>query len=182
VCQPIKLIFFSRIEEKKGLDILLNALAMVNTPYCLTVAGNGNEAYVNSLKSLAVTNGIADKVTWAGFINDDKFEVLQQHDLFILPSYDENFGNAVIESLSVGTPVLISAEVGLSDYVCDNKLGWLCKTSAGSVAKTITRIAAEPDELLRIRQQAPNIIYNDFSAGSLAEKYIRLYNNTALPN
>jgi glycosyltransferase involved in cell wall biosynthesis len=172
---PIKLIFFSRIEEKKGLDILLNALSMVNIPFYLTIAGNGNELYIAGLKSLAATNGIADKITWAGFINEDKFKVLQQHDLFILPSHDENFGNAVIESLSVGTAVLISGEVGLADYVSKNHLGWLCKTTAASVAEAINQIAGKQTDLTTIRAQAPGIIYNDFGTDILVEKYIGLY-------
>ncbi|MDN3582378.1 glycosyltransferase [Mucilaginibacter flavus] len=176
---PIKLIFFSRIEEKKGLDILLNALALVSTPFHLTVAGNGNEEYVAGLKFLASQNNIAEKISWAGFINENKFDVLQQHDLFILPSYDENFGNAVIESLAVGTPVLISEEVGLADYVNQNKLGWLCKTNAASVAAIIEKIIKLPQELQRIKQQAPGIIYHDFSDNALVEKYISLYNNIA---
>jgi glycosyltransferase involved in cell wall biosynthesis len=176
---PIKLIFFSRIEEKKGLDILLNALALVNIPFHLTIAGNGNEGYVTRLKSLAASKGIAEKVTWAGFINDDKFAVLKQHHLFILPSYDENFGNAVIESLAVGTPVLISEEVGLANYVMLNKLGWLCQTNIASVAAAIEKIANLPNELQRIKEQAPAIIYHDFSDLSLVEKYISLYHNIA---
>ncbi|GAA3975237.1 XrtY-associated glycosyltransferase XYAG1 [Mucilaginibacter dorajii] len=176
---PIKLIFFSRIEEKKGLDILLNALALVSIPFHLTIAGNGNGDYVTSLKSLAAGNGIAEQITWAGFIGQDKFAVLQQHHLFILPSYDENFGNAVIESLAVGTPVLISEEVGLADYVKQNKLGWLCETNAASVAKAIVQIVTQTHELQRINQQAPGIIYHDFSDVSLVEKYISLYHNIA---
>jgi glycosyltransferase involved in cell wall biosynthesis len=171
----IKLIFFSRIEEKKGLDILINALFLVKAPFHLTIAGSGSEAYVDSLKQLAADKSVSDQITWAGFINEDKFELLQKHDLFVLPSYDENFGNAVIESLSVGTPVLISREVGLADYVSKNKLGWLCETSAISVAGMIDQIVAQPHELERIRQQAPDIIYTDFNAGSIVEKYIGLY-------
>lgn len=174
---PITLLFFSRIEEKKGLDILLNALALLSIPFHLTIAGDGNEAYVASLKSLAASKCIAEKITWAGFIGQNKFAVLQQHHLFILPSYDENFGNAVIESLAVGTPVLISEEVGLADYVAQNKLGWLCQTNAPSVAKVIEQIATQPDELYRINQEAPDIIDHDFSDASLVEKYISLYHN-----
>jgi glycosyltransferase involved in cell wall biosynthesis len=176
IAVPIKLLFFSRIEEKKGLDLLIIALSSVKSPFHLTIAGSGDEAYVEGLKQLAAGNGISGKISWAGFINEDKFEVLQKHDLFVLPSYDENFGNAVIESLSVGTPVLISEEVGLADYVIKNKLGWLCKTSAVSIAEMVDQIAVRPLEIERIRAQAPGIIYHDFGADSLVEKYIGLYN------
>ncbi|MDP9046840.1 MAG: glycosyltransferase, partial [Bacteroidota bacterium] len=70
----LKLIFLSRIEEKKGLDILLNALAMVAFPYHLTIAGDGNETYIESLKTIAANNHIADKLSWVGFQNENKFE------------------------------------------------------------------------------------------------------------
>jgi len=175
VTTPLKLIFFSRIEEKKGVDLLINALSLTKTPCHLTIAGGGSQAYVDRLKDLAANIGVSHEITWAGFIHDDKFEVLQKHDLFILPSYDENFGNAVIESLSVGTPVLISHEVGLAGYVSKNKLGWLCETNPVSIAAMIDQIAALPFEQERVRQQAPHLIDNDFSARHLVDIYMGLY-------
>jgi glycosyltransferase involved in cell wall biosynthesis len=172
-----RLLFFSRIEEKKGLDILINALPMLKFPYTLTIAGNGNENYIAFLKTLAADKGVADKITWTGFHNEDKFDLLQNHDLFVLPSYDENFGNTVIESLSVGTPVLISEQVGLADYVTQNKLGWLCLTSPESVSCSINNIAQNNvAELNRIRQEAPAVIGNDFNDDNLVKRYISLYN------
>jgi len=172
-----RLLFFSRIEEKKGLDILIKALPMLTMPYSLTIAGNGNENYIASLKTMAADNGATDKITWAGFHNEDKFDLLQSHDLFVLPSYDENFGNTVIESLSVGTPVLISEQVGLADYVEQNKLGWLCQTSPESLAKVINDIAQnQVADLNRIRQDAPAVIGNDFNDDNLVKRYISMYN------
>jgi glycosyltransferase involved in cell wall biosynthesis len=172
-----KLLFFSRIEEKKGLDILIAALTLISVPYMLTIAGDGDENYTESLKVMAINNEVADKINWIGFQNSNKFDVLHGHDLFVLPSHDENFGNAVIESLSVGTPVLISEEVGLADYVAKNNLGWICQTSAGSVAAAINDIAKnQQTELIRIRQDAPGIIYDDFDEDKLVKKYITLYN------
>ena len=81
---------------------------------------------------------------------------MQQHDLMVLPSHDENFGNVVIESLSVGTAVLISKNVGLADYVTENNLGWVCDLNEDSVSAIIsTGLALESDKLQAIRQQAP---------------------------
>jgi glycosyltransferase involved in cell wall biosynthesis len=172
-----RLLFFSRIEEKKGLDILINALPMLTIPYSLTIAGNGNENYIASLKTMAIDNGVTDKITWAGFHNEDKFDLLYAHDLFVLPSYDENFGNTVIESLSVGTPVLISGQVGLADYVKQNNLGWLCQTSPESVSSAINDIAQNNIAgLNRIRQDAPAVIDNDFNDDNLVKRYISMYN------
>ena len=172
----LKLLFFSRIEEKKGLDLLLNALNDVTVPYHLTIAGDGDEKYTDSLKKLTETNRVQKKVSWTGFHTENKFEFIREHDLFILPSYDENFGNAVIESLSVGTPVLISQEVGLAAYVKQKRLGWLCQTSAVSVASAINAIGNEcREELDRIRKEAPDIVYKDFDNNNLVKKYIGMY-------
>lgn len=172
----IKLIFLSRIEEKKGLDILFDALKEVNIPYRLTIAGDGNSDYINSLKAIAVNNNIDGDIDWIGFQTNNKFDLLHAHDLFILPSHDENFGNVVIESLSVGTAVLISEQVGLADYVATHNLGWICQTNAKSVSAAINNVNTRPDELQRIRKEAPVIILEDFNYNNLAIKYMNMYN------
>ena len=172
----LKLLFFSRIEEKKGLDILLNALTKVTIPYHLTIAGDGDKDYIDDLKAIAVNNGIVDRLSWIGFQGANKFEILHQHDLMVLPSHDENFGNVVIESLSVGTPVLISKYVGLADYVAKNNLGWICELDENDISAYINRIFEEKDKLNEIRQTAPDIIRKDFDETNLAEKYISMYN------
>ena len=172
----LKLIFLSRIEEKKGLDILFDALKEVTTPYRLTIAGDGNSNYINSLKAISVNNGIDKYIDWIGFQTDNKFDLLHAHDLFILPSHDENFGNVVIESLSVGTAVLISEQVGLADYVATHNLGWICQTNAASVSAAINNINDKADELQRIRTEAPVIILEDFNYNNLAVKYMNMYN------
>ncbi|SDT53247.1 Glycosyltransferase involved in cell wall bisynthesis [Mucilaginibacter mallensis] len=172
----IKLIFLSRIEEKKGLDILFDALKDVQIPYRLTIAGDGNSDYIKSLKAIAVNNNIDAHIDWIGFQSDNKFDLLHEHDLLVLPSHDENFGNVVIESLSVGTAVLISEQVGLADYVVTNNLGWICQTNASSVSAAISTINSRFDELQRIRKEAPAIILEDFNYNNMAVKYINMYN------
>jgi glycosyltransferase involved in cell wall biosynthesis len=171
----LKLIFFSRIEEKKGLDILLNALTTVTVSYHLTIAGDGNAEYVDQLKAIAAASGLSGYISWIGFQGANKFDLLQQHDLMILPSYDENFGNVVIESLSVGTAVLISKNVGLADYVAENNLGWVCELAEGDISTHLNNIAESKDKLSVIRKHAPALIRNHFNEGPLTEKYINMY-------
>jgi len=172
----LKLLFFSRIEEKKGLDILLHALPMLTIPYHLTIAGDGDEAYIDLLKNIIRYNLSNSNVSWVGFQNENKFDVFSDHDLLILPSYNENFGNVVIESLSAGTPVLISEYVGLADYVVKNNLGWTCETTPQSISGTINDIAATKMDLLaQISLDAPPIIHRDFDDAQLIKKYIDMY-------
>lgn len=174
--QKLRLLFFSRIDEKKGLDILLHALALVKVPYHLTIAGDGNDSYIDFLKNISHYNNTEAHISWIGFQQDNKFEVLGNHDLMILPSHNENFGNVVIESLSAGTPVLISDGVGLADYVIKNNLGWVCNARPESVAGAINDIALNKTaELQYISAHAPAIIHSDFDDAKLAQRYINLY-------
>ncbi|MDB4927001.1 XrtY-associated glycosyltransferase XYAG1 [Mucilaginibacter sp.] len=172
----LKLLFLSRIEEKKGLDILINALPALRIPYHLTIAGSGDESYIDLLKNIARYNLSSPNITWIGFQNETKFDILRNHHLLILPSYDENFGNVVIESLSVGTPVLISEHVGLADYVVKNNFGWLCQTITQSVSDRINNIAVnQMEHITHIRHTAPAIIHNDFDDDKLIKKYMEMY-------
>ena len=171
-----KLLFLSRIEEKKGLDLLIAALPAITGSYSLTIAGDGNKDYIDHLKQTATDYNVSDKINWVGFQHENKFEILKDHDLFVLPSHDENFGNVVIESLSTGTPVLISEHVGLADYVKENNLGWICQTNPASIADAINQIMANgADDLQLINRTAPGIIYHDFDENNLVNKYIDMY-------
>ncbi len=173
--RPFKLLFYSRIDAKKGLDLLLNALPLLHTPYRLTVAGTGEDDYINYLRKLTETNHTHQYVDWIGFQNENKFDLLRQHDLMILPSYNENFGNVVIESLSAGTAVLISKYVGLAEYVLQHHLGWVCDTTPVSIAEGIDLISGRTQELQDINTNAPELIYNDFTGDALTKQYISLY-------
>jgi glycosyltransferase involved in cell wall biosynthesis len=171
----LRLLFFSRIEEKKGLDILLDALSMVAVPFHLTIAGDGDKAYIDQLKA-SVPTELTSHITWAGFYNDDKFDLLHRHDLLVLPSHDENFGNVVIESLSLGTAVLISENVGLAGYVEHNKFGWVCQTTVNSVSAAINNIGCNlRNELDRISEAAPTVVRDDFTGYKLTQQYIYYY-------
>ncbi|MDB5013239.1 MAG: hypothetical protein JWQ25_1441, partial [Daejeonella sp.] len=113
-----------------------------------------------------------------GHIADDlKFKLIAEHDLLVLPSYDENFANVVIESLSVGTPVLLSENVGLADYVTENEFGWVCVNQSAEYKKQIEYCFKNKPILDDIRKKAPKKIREDFSDSALIVKYIDMYNN-----
>jgi len=174
----LKLIFLSRIEEKKGLEILFDALANVTIPYHLTIAGDGNAVYIDELKLLSEKNGISERISWVGFQTENKFSLLQQHHLMVLPSYDENFGNVVIESLSVGTAVLISNNVGLAAYVEQNNFGWVCENDPASFVTVISQLNTENARLKSTREKAPGKIRADFDEKKLVGQYMDMYNQT----
>ncbi|MBD3750388.1 MAG: glycosyltransferase [Sphingobacteriales bacterium] len=120
----LKLIFLSRIHPKKGIELLLDALSEVEFPFSLSIVGEGEVDYVESLKLKVQSLDLSSKINWMGAVyGDEKFKLLSNHDILVLPSFNENFANVVIESITVGTPVLISDQVGLSTWVEKNNSG-----------------------------------------------------------
>lgn len=178
VQSPFKLIFLSRVEEKKGLELLFEAL--VNLPFAweLTIAGSGEEEYVKSLKNKIEKLELTKKINWVGHVNNEnKFELIANHHLLVLTSYNENFANVVIESLSVGTPVLLSDQVGLADYVRANQLGWITALDNDSISDKIIEACQDHEKRLKIHDTAANIISKDFDTKNLTSQYKSLYHS-----
>ena len=182
-----KMLFLSRIHEKKGIDLLLAALPGLPFEWTLTIAGEGDQDYVEKLKKQAENLGtgadglpFSKKINWPGWVAPERrFGVFGQADLFVLPSHNENFANVVIESLAVGTPVLVSRHVGLSDYVLEKKLGWACETTVESIREQIIGAFLQKTERERIADAGPAQVRADFSAAVLAEKYVAVYLNAS---
>lgn len=171
-----RLIFLSRIEEKKGLELLFEALAALKFDWELTIAGSGELSYVESLKLKATSLNISSQIKWIGQVNNkEKFELMAKHDLLALTSYNENFANVVIESLSVGTPVLLSDQVGLFDYVQEKKLGWVTGLTIEAIQKQLEMAYQQEAIRTKIRTIAPQIILEDFNSKTLINRYITFY-------
>ncbi|QNI35780.1 glycosyltransferase [Edaphobacter albus] len=109
------LLFFGRIHPKKGCELLIQAFSRVAQDHPdidLVMAGPGESSYIESMRNTIATAGLQDRVIWTGMITGDvKWELIRSADAFVLPSHQENFGIAVVESLAVHTPVLLSNKV-----------------------------------------------------------------------
>ncbi len=175
--------FLSRIDPKKGLDILIHALSKVNFRYRLIVAGEGEKKYVHQLKALSKALGIQHCIEWVGWKNGvDKFDFLARLDLFALTSHSENFAIVVIESLSVGTPVLISYEVGLASYVQQYGLGWLTGLDIQNITSELQKANYNSNNRKNIELISPQLIKEHFNKLELAKQYVNLYVKSSYTN
>lgn len=171
-----KLIFLSRIEEKKGLELLFDALSLLDINWQLTIAGSGKEEYLSGLRAKTLSLRLNERINWIGQVSDqDKYELMAKHDILVLTSFNENFANVVIESLSVGTPVLVSDQVGLSDYVKKRQLGWICALEPNDIKEKLINAYHAQEARKKIGQLAPEIIRKDFDDQILANRYLELY-------
>jgi len=116
-------LFLSRINWKKGIERLLKAWKLV-PGVNLVIAGNDEESYLPELKRIARAEGIAHRVEFIGPVaGKQKWALLKHAALFVLPSYSENFGIAVLEAMASGCPVVVTPEVGLSSVVSREACG-----------------------------------------------------------
>jgi len=170
------MIFLSRIHPKKGIEVLLRAIAELEFPVLLKIAGSGEEEYIAELKTLATQLEIAHQIEWLGWLNrEEKFVELMNADLFVLSSYNENFANVVVEALHMGTAVLISAEVALAEFVKENEMGWVSPVTPNQLKEGVTAAFENKDKRKLIRETGRDIIAAHFSSGLLIDNYAREY-------
>ncbi|MBK6621220.1 MAG: glycosyltransferase [Saprospirales bacterium] len=172
-----------RIDPVKGLEWLFRSLPRLSFPLQLEIVGDGQKDYLQSLKTLASQLEIEKRISWAGWLSEGpKFDKIRSADLIVLLSRHENFANVVLESLAVGTPVLLSDQVGLSDYVLENDLGWVTPLDQEKISQTLEAAFRDSEKRRRIREHAPGIIRRDFDAGRVAEGYLGAYMEVSKPS
>lgn len=153
-------LFLGRIHPKKGFDLLIPAMAqLTDLPWTLAIAGPDEGGYLNQVKKLISQHQLDDRVVCTGMLlGSEKFGALHDADLFVLPSYQENFGIAVVESLAAGTPVMISESVNLAHEVREGQVGDVVALNpeaiAASLRASLTNQHAPGTEGLRSRAQA----------------------------
>jgi glycosyltransferase involved in cell wall biosynthesis len=172
----IRLLFLSRIDKKKGLEMTFRALTDINFPWHLTIAGSGELAYVEYLQSFAGKLNLENRVSWIGFVDaNQKTEIFNKHDLLILFSYNENFANVVVESLNAGLPVVISDSVGLSDFVIRYNLGWVTITHPKSIVTVLEQAYLDRAKRKEINRLAPKIMRTYFDENKIVKEYLQMY-------
>ena len=99
-----KILFLSRIHVKKGINFLIESIALLKNDlkdYVINIAGEGDENYINELKQLTIQLGIANYIHFIGGVyGEQKWKLFKEADLFILPTHSENFGIVVAEALA----------------------------------------------------------------------------------
>jgi glycosyltransferase involved in cell wall biosynthesis len=177
------ILFLSRIDPKKGLDLLLPAFAQAHArrpDLSLVIAGDGDPAYVAELRAEAARLGIGSQVVWAGFLaGNAKLAALADADLFALPSYSENFGNAVVEAMACGLPVLISDGVGIHREVQAANAGVVVPCNANAIATALLLLADDPARRRAMGVRGHAFVQDRFSPASVARQFVALYTTLA---
>ena len=172
-------LFLSRLDPIKGLDILVSALADLSAKrddFVLAVAGSGNTAYEREVASLVRNRGLQEIVVFLGFLQGaEKWSVLLGSDVFVLPSHHENFGVAVVEAMAAGLPVVISDRVNIHQEVEAAGAGIVTGLEPREVAVAVDKLLS--DEGLRSEMGAAGarLVRERFSWDVAARKILQAY-------
>ena len=172
------LLFLSRLHVKKGLDLLLPALAKVESrePARLVIVGGGDADYVRSVHDLAAQLGTAlPRVDWVGEVwGEDRWPYFQGADLFCLPTRSENFGLAVLDACQVGTPALTTSTTPWIEHLAADR-GYICEPHEGSIRETLARIFKKPRWTPERRANLAEWAWANFHWDALAPRYLACY-------
>ena len=172
------LLFLSRLHEKKGLHLLLRALATVERPEQtrLVIVGGGDAQYVRSVRALAAQLGAAlPRVDWIGEVwGEARWPYFQGADLFCLPTFSENFGLAVLEACQVGTPALTTTATPWAAHLADGR-GYLCEPHEDSIREALARFFKADRGTPDARRTLSEWAWAEFHWDALAASYLACY-------
>lgn len=135
VNNPPRLLFVSRLVERKGLHFLLRALASLKQQgltFVLDVVGDGPQR--GQLETLVSQLGLTNQVQFYGAMQRMELPpIYRSADVFVLPSLSEGMPNVVLEAMSCGLPIIGTRVPGTEELVLEGVNGWLA--TPGSVAE-----------------------------------------------
>lgn len=176
----------SRLHPKKGLDIFIDAfVSLVQKPnfrhWRLVIAGEGPVDYVHELKQKVTAHQVEDSVLFPGWLEGDEKDVFLRHaSLLALPSYHENFGLCVLESLATGVPVLVSPHVNLAAEIEAAGAGWVADVETRSIHAALADALGRQGERTK-RGHAGKTLSLEFSSERVASRLNQMYASLSAP-
>lgn len=179
------ILFMSRLDLKKGIELLFQAFALIQQDYpdaILVIAGAGEPRYVESLRQTAKDLGIAQDVVWTGFLEGSaKASALAAATLFVLPSYSENFGIAAAEALAAGLACVLSEQVALSEYLEHDRSAMIVVREKEAIANAIRQLLADPQKRILMAERGREVAINCFSSKAVGSLLREQYRSISAP-
>jgi len=178
---PNRILFVGGIEERKGLNVLIDAVAIVKEIIpdikLHIVGGVRKPSYYNDLSNQIVNLGLQDSIVFRGHLSDS--ELMQEYSeatLFVLPSKEESLGVVLLEAMATETPIVASNIGGIPDIIEMGKNG--CLVNYGnSRAMASSAIKLLSDKNLRAKMGAKGKeMARNYVPRRIAMEHLNLYN------
>lgn len=173
------ILFLSRVHPKKGVNFLIEAVAQLKdmlTGYTIIIAGAGENSYICELKSLAGKLGVLDMFVFIGPIfGDAKWKLYRDADVFVLPTYSENFGIVVPEALASGTPVITTYGTPWSE-LNNLQCGWCTEVGTKPLIGALEQFLSTSDADLEQMGKVGRIhVEKTYGSVSVSECFVDMY-------
>ena len=176
------LLFLSRINFKKGLDILAQAFGQIQRARPdtrLAIAGPDTDGYAAQVRGFLAAAGVLPATLFTGMLlGREKAAILRRASLFLLPSYSENFGVAVVEAMAAGLPVVISDRVNIWQEIAAARAGIAVEAAAGEVAKAALGLLNDPALAAAMGERGRRLARSQFSWFAAGDRLVQLYEST----
>jgi glycosyltransferase involved in cell wall biosynthesis len=142
--EPARLLFVGRLVERKGVNVLLRAVARLTVPWHLDVVGTGPER--GALEALARELGLADRIAFHGAAPHERLpRHYQEADLFVGPTRQEALGQVFLEAAACGCPVVATQVGGIPEILSDGESALLVAPGdAEALAEAIAQGLRDP--------------------------------------
>jgi len=173
------LLYLGRLNFKKGLNLLAQAFGQIACEWSdvhLLIAGPDSDGYAAKVQLWLREQGVLDRTTFTGMVEGEaKAAVLAESMMFVLPSYTENFGIAVVEAMAAGLPVIISNRVNIWREIAAVRAGLVVNTDAGEVADAIGTLLMAPERADEMGRNGRGLAREHFSWKSAGARLMDLY-------
>lgn len=169
-----KMIFLSRIHPKKGIELLVEAWANVDSSgWTLEIAGNGDSEYIKEL------SGSVQQLKNVNFVGakfgEAKWDFLRSADVMVLPTHSENFGIVVAEALAAGVPVITTTGTPWEDLKT-HQCGWWIDLSVVNLEKALVNaFDLSADVLEKMGGQGRELVAEKYEMKVVTQNIIELY-------
>ena len=169
------IVFLGRISWKKGLDRLIRAFTDV-AGVELVIAGYDEDGYRASMERLARECRVDGRTRFVGPVEGDaKWALLRGAACLVLPSYNENFGMAVVEAMAVCCPVVVTSKVGLADVVAETGCGIVVTGEPASLVAAINAVLGDNARARMMGANGHRVACARFGWPAIAGQMVELY-------
>jgi glycosyltransferase involved in cell wall biosynthesis len=173
------IMYLGRISYSKGLDLLAKAfglLAQRHPDAHLLLVGPDHEGYGKSVRRILREHGVDQRATFTGMVTEqEKLSALVDADVFVLPSYTEGFGLAMLEAMACGAPVVLSDQASLARELAAAQAVLTTELRPEAIAQAVERVLTDDAEGVRLARNGRDIIAKRFTWPVLTGKFLDLY-------
>lgn len=160
-------LFLGRLHFKKGLDLLVPAFDTLRRrlpDVQLVIAGPENDDYGQKVRGWVRERGLTEAVRFIGHLDGaDVIQAYVDSDVFVLPSYTENFGMTVVEAMACKLPVVISDQVNIHREVAEAGAGLVTRCDAGQVARALTALLNNSERRRAMGEAGRGMVYERYT-------------------